>query len=388
MRFGILIGMVGRAAGGLESYEYGLVNSLAALDHDNEYDMFCLNRRALDAFPTARPNFRYHALWPENRWISFPLTLPLALLSKRVETLHATFVKPPICPVPTVFTVHDLGMFTNPEFYHAALRLRMNWLIRAGIRHSRMVICVSNTIRNLVREEFGVPEERLTTVYHGISPRYRPLPPEEARPVIEKYKLRRPYLLFVGQLREGIKNLSRLVQAFFQFREAGHPEVELVLAGRRPYQARYPAAGLDATIKELGIGAHVRELGYVPDEDLPALYGQAEMLVFPSLCEGFGFPVLEAMACGTPVVASSIDTLQEISAGAAVLVNPESADDIAAGIHRVAADANLRDELRQKGLARASEFSWLRAARETLACYSRSTELGDRRERAGAVATT
>jgi glycosyltransferase involved in cell wall biosynthesis len=348
--------MVGRKAGGLESYEVGLINALAELDSENQYHLFCLSSESVSSLPSRAPNFSCHSLWPGNRWISLPVTLPIAAKT-RVDLLHATFVRPPFCPVSTVFSVHDLGMFTNPEFYHPALRWRMNQLIRSGIRRSKMVICVSNTIRELVREEFRVPDERLMTVYHGVSSRFRPLSVEQTEPVIRKYDLRRPYFLFVGQLREGIKNLTRLVKAFHLYRSRGNPEIQLVLAGRRPYQARYPAAGLDATIRDLGLAAQVRELGYIDDNDLPALYGRAEILAFPSLCEGFGFPVLEAMACGTPVLTSNTDTLREISGGAAWTVDPTSIEEIAHGMSHLSSDSAIRTELRAKGFKRAATFT-------------------------------
>jgi len=377
--------MVGRKAGGLESYEFGLINALHKLDCENQYHLFCLSSESVSSLSSRTSNFHCHALWPGNRWISLPLTLPIAAKA-RVDLLHATFVRPPFSPVSTVFSVHDLGMFTNPEFYHPALRWRMNHLIRSGIRRSRMVICVSNTIRELVREEFRVPDERLTTVYHGISPRFRPLPLKQTDPIIRKHDLRRPFFLFVGQLREGIKNLSRLVKAFHLYRGRGNPEVQLVLAGRRPHQGRYPADGLDATIRDLGLEPHVRELGYIEDDDLPALYGRAEMLVFPSLCEGFGFPVLEAMACGTPVLSSNIDTLREISGGAAWLVDPTSVEEIAHGMSHLSSDSGIRSELRIRGFARAASFTWERAARETLAVYRQALEISDPHPRSSAAA--
>jgi glycosyltransferase involved in cell wall biosynthesis len=385
VRLGILIGMVGRKAGGLESYERGLVSALIELDSDNQYELFCLSSESVSSLCSRVATVRCRALWPGNRWISLPLTLPFAVRG-RADLLHATFVRPPFCPVPTVFTVHDLGMFTNPEFYHPVLRLRMNHLIRSGIGNSRVVICVSNTIRELVRDKFRVPDERLTTVYHGISSRFRPLPPDQSERVRSKYDLHRPYLLFVGQLREGIKNLSRLVKAFHLYRASGNPEMQLVLAGRRPYQARYPSGGLDATIQRLEMAPHVRELGYVDDDDLPALYGQAEMLVFPSLCEGFGFPVLEAMACCTPVLASKIDTLVEIAGGAALTVDPSSIEEIADGMSRLTTDSSLRAELRAKGLTRVAAFSWQKSARETLAAYCSALEVGDPQTRASVAA--
>lgn len=368
MRIGIFPAMVGRRAGGLESYELNLVRALARADQSNEYRIFCLSGEAARLFEVEQENFRFEELWPGVRWISFPLILPVKIREAGLSLLHATFVPPLWGRRDTVFTVHDLGMFTNPEFYHPALRWRMNGLIREGIRGSRLIVCISDAVRDAVRDHFPVSAERLVTVHHGIDPSFRPQRRERIELVVRGYGLRAPYLLFVGQLRPGIKNLLRLLEAFAIFRSA-EPDALLVLAGRRPYRGRYPMEGFDEAIERLNLRSAVRELGYVRPEDLPALYGGAEMLVFPSMCEGFGFPVLEAMACGTPVVASGIPALREVSGGAALLVNPHSSEEIAAGIERMFHDRRLRESCRARGLARARRFTWQQAAERTIAVY-------------------
>jgi glycosyltransferase involved in cell wall biosynthesis len=372
MRIGIFAAMAGRKAGGLESYELNLVRALANADHKNEYRIFCLSEEAAALFGIRQENFRFEPLWPGVRWISFPFVLPVKVRTAELDLLHATFV-PPLWGSPdSVFTVHDLGMFTNPEYYHPALRWRMNGLIKKGIEQSRLVVCISDAIRNAVQDHFSVSATRLLTVHHGLDPWFRPPRFEQIAPVVRRYGLRAPYLIFVGQLRPGIKNLVRLLEAFAAFRRVERDAL-LVLAGRRPYRGRYPMEGFDETLDRLNLRYAVRELGYVALEDLPALYAGAEMLVFPSLCEGFGFPVLEAMACGTPVVASQIPALQEVSGDAALLVNPYSTDEIADGIFRMFHDRQLRETCRAKGLARARTFTWKQAAEKTIAAYRQAS---------------
>lgn len=372
MRIGIFSAMVGRKAAGLESYERSLIRALAKTDRENEYRIFCLTEEAAASFGIQQENFRFEPLWPGVRWISFPLVLPFKVQATALNVLHATFVPPIWGQTDTVCTVHDLGMFTNPEFYHPALRWRMNGLIRKGVRQSRLVLCISDAVRDAVQDYFHVADSRVMTVHHGIDPIYRPQACEHVQTVMRRYGLRSPYLIFVGQLRIGIKNLVRLLEAFAIFRRS-EKDAQLVLVGRRPYKGRYPMAGFDETIQRLNLQSAVRELGYVSVEDLPALYSGAEMLVFPSLCEGFGFPVLEAMACGTPVVASQIPALREISGGAALLVDPYSSEDIAAGMERMFYDQQLREKCCSKGLLRARSFTWEKAAEKTLAAYRQAS---------------
>lgn len=372
MRIGIFVAMVGRKAAGLESYEYGLVRGLAEIDKENEYRIFCLSEEAAASFRIDQPNFQLWPLWPGVRWISFPFVLPAKVAAAQLDVLHATFVPPIHCRTETVFTVHDIGMFTNPEFYHPALRWRMNRLIVNGIKKARVVVCISDAVKDLVRDHFKVPETRLTTVHHGLDPHFRPQSPEIVDAVLRKYGLRKPYVLFVGQLRVGIKNLVRLVEAFALFRRQV-PEAKLVLVGRRPYRARYPMKGLDEAIHRLNLTDSVHELGYVSFKDLPAIYTGAEMLSFPSLCEGFGFPVLEAMACGTPAVISNLPALKEVSGGSAVVVDPLVAEDIAAGMYRIFTDSRLRESNISKGLVRVRNFTWRNTAEGVLSAYQQAS---------------
>ncbi len=367
MRVGLFVVMAGRQAGGPETYEHRLVRSLAALDRETDYHIFCLSKAAVESFALAQENLRYHVLRPGSRWVSSLASLPFSLLANRVDLLHATFVPPLLSPTRYVFTMHCFSNFVHPEFYHPLIRWRLNRLIVRGLRRARLILCVSENVRDLVRERFAVPPERLAVVYNGVGEDFHPMAPPLVRSIVAtRYRISRHYALFVGQLKTR-KNLVRLLEAFARFREESRSGLQLVLAGRRDWSS----TEIDPAIERLRLREHVLELGHVAHEDLPALYCGAEMFVFPSLWEGFGIPVIEAMACGTPVVTANNSSLAEVAGESALLVNPYSVEEIAGAMGRICSDRALRESLRASGLERARLFSWKRTAQQTLAAYRR-----------------
>jgi len=195
--------------------------------------------------------------------------------------------------------------------------------------------------------------------------RYRPMSLESVDPALKRYVIERPYILYVGSL-EKRKNLPRLLEAYAYLRET-LPGWKLVIVGGR----KWKSDPIYKAVQRLGLEPHVIFTGFVAEEDLPALYNGADLFVFPSLYEGFGLPVLEAMACGTPVVTSNTSSLPEVAGEAALLVAPTDVKAIAAAMQRVLSEPDLAAELRRRGLERASQFSWERTARETLAVYER-----------------
>jgi glycosyltransferase involved in cell wall biosynthesis len=210
-------------------------------------------------------------------------------------------------------------------------------------------------------------------VPEGVSARFAPVErPEAIAALRARYGLERPYLLHVGRLDPG-KNLRTLLAALAELRDGGAPH-DLVLAGPPGWKNE----GFFRLLRELDLEGRVRLLGYVPDADLPALYTAADVFVFPSLYEGFGLPPLEAMACGTPVVASSRSAMPEVLGDAAVLVDPRDARALAGAVRRVLDDGPLRSGLRQAGLRRAEAYSWEAAARATVRVYGRAAEGGGR----------
>lgn len=371
MRLGMFVAMVGRRAGGLETYELELVRALATLDQQHDYHIFCTHQEAIERFQLSQRNVHFHVLWPATRWVSVPVSLPLALLTQRLDLLHATFVPPPWSPTSYVFTMHDISTIAHPEFYPASLRWRTNKLMLQGLKKARLILCVSANVRDDVAAHWGIPLERLAVAYHGVGTNFCPMDRAQARDIVQQtYGIQHPYILYVGRLEER-KNIVRILEAFHQFRHEVASNVKLVLIGRREWV--WPE--IDITIERLRLHDHVLELGFFNHKDLPVFYSAAEMLVFPSLWEGFGLPVVEAMACGCPVITSNLTCLPEVAGGAAVLVDPYSVADLAQAMQRVLCDTACRESLRTKGLARAQYFTWQQTAQQTLAAYERALVL-------------
>ena len=365
MRIGVFVLMAGRQAGGPETYEVELLRALAAIDRRNEYVVYCTTPAAIEAIGVVQENVRYHVLGPGPRPLAVALELPARLVRDGIDIFHSTFTPPPLFTRPLVFTMHCFSNFAHPEYYPRLVAWRLNSLMRIGLRRAATVLCVSESVRDAVRSAFDVAPERLIVSYNGVGRQFTPMAPEQARAIVaERFGLVHPYALFVGKL-QARKNIVRLLQAFASFRRDSRSDLKLVLAGRRTATAE----GIDEAIAASGLQDHVVEAGYFTPVDLPAVYAAARMMVFPSLWEGFGIPVVEAMACGTPVITSNVTSLPEIAGGAALLVDPSSVTEIASAMGRLEASSELRASLVTKGLERARAFTWPACARQTLSAY-------------------
>jgi glycosyltransferase involved in cell wall biosynthesis len=266
---------------------------------------------------------------------------------------------------PYVVTIHDLSTRLYPETHPLRRRLMHRLQLDPTGRRARRVITSSEAAAGDIVAVLGVPRERVDVVPLAAGDQFRRVAdPAALAAVRARYGLEERFVLYVGNI-EPRKNLARLAEAFARVAEPG---VTLALAGGLAWHTQ----GVLERIEALGLGLRVRLLGYVPDEDLPALYSAADVFAYPSLYEGFGLPVLEAMSCETPVLASRVATLVEVAGGAARLVDPYSVDEIAAGLGALLSDAEERKRLAAAGLARAGQFSWEATARGTLAVYRRA----------------
>jgi glycosyltransferase involved in cell wall biosynthesis len=288
--------------------------------------------------------------------------LPLLLRRLRIDVLHSPHHHMPLLArtprsrrPKLVVTFHDVTFLLLQDRYPLGRRLYMQAVTRAAARVADAIITPSQTARTDVIEQLRVPAERVVAIYEAAASHFAPQPDGEVARVRTQYSLPERYVLSVGSLEPG-KNRDRLMRACNSLR--GRVECNLVIAGQPAWGDR-PRWSSDA----------VRFLGYVPDGDLPALYSGAALLAFPSLYEGFGLPVLEAMACGTPVLTSDISATAEIAGDAAVLVNPYSTSSIELAIEQILTAGSLPSSLRERGLERAAQFSWERAAKETLLLY-------------------
>ena len=279
---------------------------------------------------------------------------------------HATeHLLPPLRRVPTVLTVHDLIYRRYPQHHKPLNRWFLTGAMPLFCRRADRIIAVSEQTRSDLVSSYGVPADKVTVVYEAADGRFRPQHPEAVRAVRLRHGLPERYVLYVGTI-EPRKNLVRLLEAFEPLRSRGLVDA-LVIVGRRGWLT---GPFFDA-LKRSSVKDCVILPGFVSDADLPAVMAGAAALALPSEFEGFGLPIVEAMACGTPVVCSGTSSLPEVAGDAALLVDPTDTQAWSDTLARVLTDPSLRAELAARGLARAATFGWDRAARETVAVYER-----------------
>jgi glycosyltransferase involved in cell wall biosynthesis len=346
---------------GTEHYTWELLRALGAIDRHNRYLLYTNGRPA--ALPPLPPNYYLRPIPFPRLWTHLRLSAEMLLQPPDVLFIPA-HVLPFWSPHRAVVTIHDLGYLHYPEAHPPAqqfyLRLSTFW----NARRATHIVAVSEATKRDIVRYCGVPDSKISVVYHGVSERFRPVhEPRHLQQILDRYGVPSPYLLYVGTIQPR-KNLVRLIEAFARFvarQSAAAPS--LVIAGKRGWMTE----AIERRAKDLGIADRVHFTGYVADPDLPALVGGALAYLLPSLYEGFGLPVLEAQACGTPVLASAVSSLPEVAGDAALLVDPLDIDAIAAGIELLVEDAALRARLRERGLQRVSGWTWERTARATLA---------------------
>lgn len=352
-------------------YATELVEALARLETPHLFQVFARS----DVFAhLRRPGFepwRLHGARTRlQRTLWQQVTLPRLLRWHGADLLHSTHHDLPLrAPerVRRVVTVHDVTFLIMPQRYPLLRRLYMRLITAVACRLADVVIVPSQTVRDDVIGRLGVRSDRVAVVYEAAAERFRPAPEDAVARALRREGLAaHPYLLSVGSLEPG-KNRARLIAAAHALRSRGYPH-RLVVVGQRAWGYERDFALVD----RLGLSDHVRFLDYVPRDDLPALYTGASVFVFPSLYEGFGLPVLEAMACGTPVVTSNVSATAEMAGDAALVVDPRSVEEIVSAVTRIVDDPALASELRERGLRRTVAFSWERAARETVAVYERA----------------
>jgi glycosyltransferase involved in cell wall biosynthesis len=354
---------------GIGRYANELTHALIALYPDDEWRLFYVDpeRRLppppLDVLPRT-------ALRLANKPWRLRVLLSTYLQRGQDQTLgpaeifHATdHLLPRLVHTRSVFTLHDLTMLTFPATHTQLNRRFLQLMLPHFLHAANLVIADSvSTQRDAVRL-YRLPAERVRVVHLGVDPRFQPAPHDIQEQVQARYHLPDRFILSVGTL-EPRKNLITLLDAYHALR-AERSDVSLVIAGGRgwhsePFFNRLRALGLENTV-------HL--LGRVPDEDLSGLYTLAEVFAFPSLYEGFGLPVLEAMACGTPAVCSNTSSLPEVAGTAAIQIDPTAARDWTQALERICDDAALRSDLHERGLKQAARFTWEATARHTYAVY-------------------
>ena len=308
--------------------------------------------------------------WLHRIWHRARLPIPIETAIGRVDLFHEPdFVLPPTLPrTPTVLTVHDLTFVRDPESAFPRLRRYLNRVVPRSVARATHVLADSAATKNDLVELFHTSPDKITVLYGGVDARFAPVrDPERLTAVRTKYNIGLdPFVLGIGTVQPR-KNFQRLVQAFFHLPPPAFASgLKLVIAGGKGWLYD----DIFAEVKRLGLEGWVLFPGFVDDDDLPALYSAADVLAFPSIYEGFGLPILEAMACGTPVVTSAASSLPELAGDAALLVEPTDVDAIAAALRRLLQEADLRRRLVAAGFDQARKFAWEKAAAQLLEIYT------------------
>ena len=362
----LLSGQVGYRRAGIHQYIDQVLRHLPADESGPIYTIFTQQAAKLDGrsdmkilssrWPTERRLVRI--VWEQMIW-------PLLTRRLDLDLLHSmAFVTPFFSNRPTVVTVFDLSFIHQPDSFPTLQRLYLTSQTKRSCAQARRVITISESGRRDVQQYLEVPVSRIDVVTPGVEESYRPLPSAEVEAFRQQQNLPKRFILHVGTLQPR-KNILKLIDAFARLNE---PDLYLVLIGGKGWSFEE----IFARVEELGIVDRVQFTGYVPDEALPYWYNAAMLFVFPSLYEGFGMPVVEAMACGTPVITSNTSSMPEAAGEAGLLFDPHDSEELADRIHTVLHDPDLAATMRSMGPKQALKFSWEKAGRETAVVYGRA----------------
>ncbi len=386
MKIGIDARFFGPKAKGLGRYTQKLIEGLEQADKQNDYLVFFL----LENFDNYQPrNPRFKKVLANWKWYSLgeQLFFPWQLYRQRIDLMHFThFNAPMFYRRPMVVTIHDLILQRWPTYKNNILsrlkyffkNLGYKIVIRSALDRARKIIAVSQFVKNDIIKTFGVAEGKIGVIYEGAPEIANSQSLIADRGILEKYGIKKPYLLYVGNAYPH-KNLARLIEAFKILVEGGRDDLQLVLVGEEDYfycclKKYYNSVILRSTTelleKRRSEKRRVIFTGFVPEEEIHNLYANASPYVFPSLCEGFGLPPLEAMTYGVPVATSRATCLPEIIGQAAHYFDGENSQDMADKIDEVLSDGNLREKLVRQGFEQVKKYSWRKMAEETQKIYS------------------
>lgn len=365
---------------GMDMVALELIRNLQKIDTTNEYFVFVKPDEDSSVL-SETGNFQivpvdggFYPMWEQ-------LALPKAAREKGCDILHCTSNTAPITgDIPLIVTLHDIiymesgylkilhGSGTPYQKFGNAYR-RM--VVPKVIRRSKKIITVSNFEKHRIGEFFGMDNDpRLTAVYNGVSEHFRPVTdPETLRKVKERYKLPDHYFFFLGNT-DPKKNTKGVLRAFSDYLHQTGADTRLVMLD-------YDREELERLLHEIGDKPLIEKIiltGYVVNTDLPSIYSQSDLFLYPSLRESFGIPMLEAMACGVPVITSNTSSMPEVAGNAAFIINPFKPEEISSAMKKMTTDTSLRHTLISRGIERAKQFSWMRMAEEVLKLYYEITE--------------
>lgn len=359
--------LLARSAG-VTSYTRGILEEVIRQDKNNQYDLMLFHPffKKLNPIFKKSGNFQYKlegllpykVFYKLHKWgVKIPLDI---FFGNHDLYLFPNFVIYPHRAGKSVVIIHDLAFNRVPQYVDSKNVDFLNKFVPVSVRQADHVIATSNFTRKSIIETYGVPEDKVTTVYPGVDLSiFRPSSKIAIGQIREKYGLKKPFILYLGTL-EPRKNIPFILGAFSKLKN--NEDLDLVLAGKKGWMYEE----IFEKVRELGIGGRVIFTGYVPDEDRPMLLSAAEVFVFPSFFEGFGMPVIEAQACGTPVVTSNVAPLPEAGGDSAVYIDPYDSAGLLKSLEELLSSASRRENLVKMGLANVRRFSWVDSARSII----------------------
>ncbi len=364
MRIGINADVLDRSFGGISKYTHNLIKNLLRVDKKNEY-VLIHNRKNSNPLYNLGEEIILPG-YPVKDTIKNLFLYPNLVKKEKLDIIHDTNQVGPFLfklRAKTVQTIHDLTALKYPHLHKSYVAFGHGFLLPRIIKNVDHFVADSQSTKDDIIKHLHVSENKIDVAYAGIDDSYRVL--RNTEKVLRKYKIDYPFLLHVGVI-EPRKNLVRLVRVFNQLRKV-NKKYKLVLVGPRGWKSRK----VFETIKKYNLQKHIIFIGKVPEPDLPLFYNSADFSVYSSIYEGFGMPVVEAMACGCPVITSNISSLPEIAGNAAILVNPFSAKSIFSAMQTLIEDESLRKKLSKRGLEQSKKFSWEKCAKQTLNVYEK-----------------
>lgn len=365
MRIGIDARISFYSQAGIGQYTRQLIRALSEIVTDDE--IIILRSRKDKADLVQDHHFQQRSLWTPSHHRFEQITLPLEIAWCDLQLLHSPDFIPPLrrnCK--SVITIHDLAFLQFPNMLTRE-SARYYGQIDEAVHNTDHIIAVSESTKRDIVRLLGVPDRQISVIYEAANPVFQPLDRGQAADWVQaKFGIAGSFVLFVSTI-EPKKNLGTLLRAYRQLLDKYHVEARLVVAGARGWLYE----SVFEQVEQLGLSQDISFLGRLSNDDLLQLYNAAAVFVHPALYEGFGLTPLEAMACGTPVIVSNVSSLPEVVGDAGLLVDPEDAEHMAVSMWRVLKTRELWQELREKGLQRASNFSWAKTAEQTLGLYHR-----------------
>ncbi len=358
MRIGIDVGILREERRGVGHYLKNLLENFSRLTNDFFY---LYSPRPIREALSLPPNFfqRFdHSRIPGSFWLQ--IKWRDLIKRDRIETFFApAHILPLGLPkkIKKVLVIHDLVALFYPETMAHYNLFVHKLFFRQSVKEADILITMANSTKRDILKLFSLPNEKVKVIYEGVDEKFRPAPKAAIEAIRQTYQLKRPFILSCGTL-EPRKNYPILLEAFSRLKE----NYDLVIVGKKGWKYKE----VFEKIKELNRKERIKVLGYVGQEEIPPLYSASEFFVFPSLYEGFGLPVLEAMACGAAVISSNAASLPEVGGDAVLYFNPKSSEELLAQMERLIRDEDLRAELKRKGIERAKRFTWEKTAQETL----------------------